>query len=51
MDVEENVAGAVDGFHHRGAKGDVVHKMAIHHIEVHPVGPGGDCAADLIAGF
>lgn len=34
MDIEEDVVGFMDGLHHRGAKGDVIHEMAIHHIEV-----------------
>ena len=42
VDVEEDVIGSVNGFHHGRAKRDIVDKMTIHDIEVKPVGPTGN---------
>ncbi len=42
MEVEEDIVGSVDGFHHGGAEGDVVDEMSVHDIEVQPVATGCD---------
>lgn len=41
--IEKNIVGGVNGFHHRGAKGDVINKMSVHDVEVQPIGPTCDC--------
>ena len=43
VDVEEDVVGGVDGFHHGRAKGDIVHEVPIHDIEVQPIGTSRNC--------
>ena len=47
MGVEEDVVGLVDGLHEGGTEGDVVHEVAVHHIEVDPIRACGDRAAHL----
>ena len=37
--IEKDVIELVHALHQRRAEGDIVDKMAIHHIEVHPVRP------------
>lgn len=51
MDIEEDVVGFVDGLDDGGAEGDVVHEMAVHDIEVEPIGTGEDGARDFLADF
>jgi hypothetical protein len=35
--------------HHRGANGDVGHEMAVHDVDMDPVGPGHVDGADFLA--
>lgn len=41
----------MDGLDDGGAEGDVVDKMAVHDIEVEPIGAGVDGAGGFLADF
>lgn len=41
--------GIVDGLDDGGAKGDIIDKVAVHDIEVEPVGAGLDGAAGFLS--
>ncbi len=47
--VEKDPARPVGRRHHLRAEGDVVHEVAIHHIQVHPVRPRSHRAPDFAA--
>ncbi len=49
MDVERLRRVWTERFHHRGADGEVGDIMAIHHVDVDPVGTGGVDRAHLLA--
>ena len=49
--IEENVVRLVDCLHHRRAERNIVHEMAVHHIEVQPIRPGVDGAGGFLAHF
>ena len=51
VDIEEGVVGGIDGLDDGRAERDVVHEMPVHHIEMHPIGPGLHRAGDFIADF
>ncbi len=47
MDVERQVRGPVHRLDHRRAKGDVVHEVAVHDVQMHPVRTIADGASDF----
>lgn len=51
MDIEKDIVRFVNRLHHRGAEGDVVDKMAVHHIEVQPIRSGIDGAGGFLTNF
>ena len=49
MAVKKHPGHVPDFFHHRRAKGQVRHKIAVHHINMHPVGAGLFYLPDLVS--
>ena len=49
VDVERLLRVRADGAHDRRADGDVGHEVAVHDVDVDPVGAGGIDGADLLA--
>ena len=49
MHIQKNVVAFVNGLHHGRAKGNVIDKVTIHDIQMHPVGTGTDRARRFLA--
>ena len=49
MDVERLLGERAQRLHDVGADGDVGHEMAVHHVDMDPVGAGRVDGADLLA--
>ncbi len=51
MHIQENIVGRVNRLHHRWAEGNIIHKMAVHHIEMQPVGSRVDRTRGFLTHF
>ena len=51
MHVERLLGERAQRLHHVRADGDVGHEMAVHHVDMDPVGAGGLDRADFLAQF
>lgn len=48
VDIKEDVIGLMDGLNYGGTERNVVHEVAVHHIEMHPIGAGMDGAGGFL---